>query len=278
VIIAIGADKGSPGASTLALLLGMCWPTERLVVELDRRGADLRYRCAAVGGGPLAATPSVTTLAIDSRPGASRRPLPGYAQPTASTVPLIVGESSATHFARIAPHLPTIAGVLTGWPGTVIADLGSLQPDSPTLVVARAATVVVLVTRTDVASLGHLRERVEELTVDVADPHSLRSPVAVVVRADDGDVRAAGQRVERLLASIGSPVPVLGVLPTEPATVQAVFAGTVTRRMTRGGLLGEALAMTVRLCTGWPDLAVSSPPGIVPAAERVPLVSSGHPR
>jgi hypothetical protein len=274
VIIGVGADKGSPGASTLALLLGMCWPTERVVVELDPRGADMAYRCATAGGRPLAATPSVTTLAIDARPGAAQRALPDYAQPTACAVPLIVGETSATRFGRIAPHLPALAGVLAGWPGTVIADLGSLQPGSPTLTVARAATVVVLVTGTDVASLGHLRDRVEELTVDIGDSNRTLSPLAVVVRAESGGVAVAQQRVEQLLASIGSPAPVIGVLPSEPATVQAVLAGRVTRRIARGALLTEVLAVTVRLCTRWPELAAPSLAGFVPAAAGTPIATS----
>jgi hypothetical protein len=275
VIIGVGVDKGSPGASTLALLLGMCWPTERVLVELDPRGADLAYRCAAAGGRPLAATPSVTTLAIDARPGAMQRALPDYAQSTACAVPVIVGETSPTRFSRIAPHLPALTGALTRWPGTVIADLGSLQPGSPTLTVARAATAVVLVTGTDVASLGHLRDRVEELAVDLGDSSRTRSALAVVVRADGGDASAARQRVEQLLASIGSPTPVIGVLPTEPATVQAVLAGRVTRRMARGALLGEVLAVTVRLCTSWPELTAPSLAGFVPSPTGRPIAASG---
>ena len=275
MIIGVGADKGSPGASTLALLLGMCWPTERVLVELDARGSDLAFRCASVGGRPLAATPSVTTLAIDARPGATQRAMGDYAQPTGCAVPLIVGETSPTRFSRIAPHLPALAGVLAGLPGTVIADLGSLQPGSPTLTVARAATVVVLVTSTDVASLGHLRDRVEELAVDLGDSFPTRSPLAVVVRAEGGDVAAARQRVEQLLASIGSPTPVVGVLPSEAATVQAVLAGRVTRRMARGALLTEVLAVTVRLCTGWPELAAPMLTGFVPAAAGMAVATSG---
>lgn len=275
MIIGVGADKGSPGASTLALLLGMCWPTERVVVELDPRGADLAYRCAGTAGRPLAATPSVTTLAIDARPGAAPRVLPAYAQPTGCAVPLIVGETSATRFGRIAPHLPALSSLIAGWPGTVIADLGSLQPGSPTLTVARTAAVVVLVTGTDVASLGHLRDRVEELAVDLGNAFRTWSPLAVVVRAENGDVTAARQRVEQLLASIGSPAPVIGVLPTEPATVQAVLAGRVTRRMTRSALLTEVLAVTVRLCTGWPELTAPSLAGFVPKSPASPAVTGG---
>lgn len=273
MIIGIGADKGSPGATITALLLGMCWPTDRVVVELDPRGADLTYRCTGPGGRPLAVTPSLMTVAIESRPGSAPRPLDGYAQPAGCAVPLIVGENSPTRFTRIAPHLPSLTRVLAGWAGTVIADLGSLQPASPTLTVARAASVVVLVTRADVTGLAQLRERAEELAVDLGDHDRPRSPLAVIVRAAGDDPRDAGQRAERLLASIGSPAPVIGVLPEEPKTIAALLTGQVTRRMTRGPLLTEALATTVRLCTGWPEVTAPDTSIVLSADSAVPVTS-----
>jgi hypothetical protein len=268
VIVAVGSDKGSPGASTLALLLGMCWPGDRLVVELDPRGADLPYRVAGPGGQPVAASPSITTLAVDSRPASPRQPLHIYAQPSAVGVPMIVGETSASRFARITMQLPAIAAALSAWPGTVIADLGCLQPSSPVLPVAAAATVVVLVTRADAASLAHLRDRVEELAADLGGPHRLRSPLAVAVRADRRDAGAAEGRVQRLLASIGSPSLVLGVMPEDPAGVAAACAGALTKRMTRTGLLSQAGRFSARLRATWPEL---SDPG--PTAE--PSVPAG---
>jgi hypothetical protein len=260
MIVAVGSDKGSPGASTLALLLGACWPGERIVAELDPHGADLPYRVTATGGQPLAASPTVTTLAVDSRPGAERRPLLIYAQPAACGVPLLVGETSAGRFARIVAHLPAIGDVFAAASQTVIADLGRIHPTSPALPLARAAVATVLVTRADTASLGHLRERVEDLGAELGGPHRPRSPLAVVVRAERRDVRAAEARVGKLLASVGSPTVVLGAMPEDVSgVVTALHAGAVTKRSGSSGLLAAGREIVGRLRTNWPELTDPAP-------------------
>jgi hypothetical protein len=254
VIIAVGSDKGSPGASTLALLLGACWPGERIVAELDPDGADLPYRVAAIDGQPLAASPTITTLAVDSRPGAEQRPVLIYTQTAACGVPLLVGETSTARFTRIVPHLTVIGGVLAASPETMILDLGRLHLGNPALPLARAAVAIVLVTRGDTASLGHLRDRVEELGAELGGPHRLASPLAVVVRAERGDVHAAETRVSKVVSSVGSPAVVLGVLPDDPGGVEALWAGAATRRKRRSGLFTAGRHLVSRLQSNWPEL------------------------
>ena len=38
MIVAVASDKGSPGASTLSLLMGACWPGDRVVVLTETGG------------------------------------------------------------------------------------------------------------------------------------------------------------------------------------------------------------------------------------------------
>lgn len=254
MIIAVGSDKGSPGASTLALLLGACWPGKRIVAELDPDGADLPYRVAGESGQPLAASPTITTLVVDSRPGAVQRPVPIYTQTAVCGVPLLVGETSTARFARIVPHLAVIGGVLASTTETVIADLGRVHMNSPVLPLARAAVATVLVTRGDTASLGHLRERAEELGAELGGPHRLRSPLAVVVRAERRDTHAAESRVSKVLSSVGSPAVVLGVLPDDTAGVDALCTGGTSRRAGRSGLFSAGREIASRLQASWPEL------------------------
>jgi hypothetical protein len=259
VIVAVGADKGSPGATTLAVLLGMFWPTERTVIELDPRGADLPYRIAAADGQPLAASPSITTVAVDSRPGAPPRLLTSYTQDTALGVPVIVGETSSRRFSRITGHLPAITSAAMAWPGTALVDVGRMTVDNPALRVAREATVAVLVSRADTESLGRLRERIEALAGELGRPGVMSTPLAVVVRAEPGDDRGAGPRVQRLLASIGSPVPVIGTVPTDPAGAAALWSGPSSRRLVRAPIIAAGRSITGRLRAHWPELTEAAP-------------------
>jgi hypothetical protein len=44
MIVAVCSDKGSPGASALAVALGLVWPGRRAVVEADPSGGVLGFR------------------------------------------------------------------------------------------------------------------------------------------------------------------------------------------------------------------------------------------
>jgi hypothetical protein len=261
VIIAVGSDKGSPGATTTAVLLGMFWPGERVVCELDPRGADLPLRMSATDGGPLAASPSIATLAVDARPGVAARPVEIYAQPTLLGVPVVAGEVSSRRFSRLAPHLPAITAMAAQWPGSLIADLGCLQPWNPSLLLARSATVVVLVSRADTESLAHLRDRAAELAEDVGSVHRLRTPVGVVVRSERRGAGAAVGRVVKLLASVGSPVPVLGAIPDDPEGASALWAAALSTRVLRRPMFVSARAVLDRIRAVWPEVSEPPPSG-----------------
>ncbi|HWC36415.1 MAG TPA: hypothetical protein VG650_16530 [Mycobacteriales bacterium] len=273
MIIAVASDKGSPGASTLSLLMGICWPGDRVVVELDACGADLPYRVAGTDGQPLAASPTITTLAVDSRPGAAGQPLLRYAQVAGCGVPLVVGETSAARFTRIASHLPAVVDVLAAAPETVIVDLGRLSSTSPVLSCARSAAVTVLVSHADTSSLGHLRERVEDLAAELGGSHRLRTPLAVVVRADRRDAHAAEVRVSKLLASVGSPTVVLGVVPDDAPGVAALHTGAVSRRVSRSSLFTAAREVVARLRATWPELTETTAPVNAPEPQTITSIA-----
>ena len=253
MIVAVGSDKGSPGATTLATVLGMVWPGERVVGELDPRGADLPFRLMHVSGQHMPATPSLATLAVDARPGAVQPQLQNYAQPTVLGVPVIRGEVSTRAGARVAPHLPSIAQLAASWNGTVIADVGSLQPSNPALVVAKAAAVVLLVMRASTEGLGHLRSRIEELSEYVGDPRRARTSVGVVLVADSRDAGAAVTRTRALLDNIGSPAPVVGVFRHNPAAAAALWSGPLSKKIVRGPLARSGEELIRQMWQLWPD-------------------------
>lgn len=273
MIVAVGSGKGSPGATTLAALLGLCWPADRLVCELDPDGADLPYRLAGLDGRPLAASPSIATVAVESRPGSPARPLELFAQQTALGLPVIAGETSTVRFARLAPHLPAIAQAAAGWAGTVIADLGRLAPSSPAMALARAASTVVLVVRADTEGLGHLRERIEQLPAEISSEHRTPPVVGVVVRAERGGQQAASGRVAALLGSIGSPAPLLGVLADDPPGATRLWSGPWSRRLARSRLVGSARTITGRLLELAPELLEPAAAGPAEHTQQSPATA-----
>jgi hypothetical protein len=275
VIVAVGSDKGSPGATTLAAALGAVWPGERVVCELDPRGADLPYRLLRADGRPLAEAPSIAALAVDARPGSGAPRLERYAQPTVLGAPVIPGELSTRRTGRLAGHFPAIGRAGAGWAGTMLADLGWLQPMNPALVVAKSAAAVLLVVRADVEGLGHLRDRVEELAEFVGDPARLRPAVGVVVRAAGGDAVAAVERARRLLGSIGSPSPVLGAWREDPAACRGFWAGApgAGRKWDRNPLIRSARELADSVLGFWPQLGAAA----LPQAASVAAPAYGPP-
>jgi hypothetical protein len=256
VIVAVGSDKGAPGATTLATVFGLCWPGERVLCELDLRGADLPFRLRAASGDFMPANPSLITLAVDSRPGTAAPPpkLERYAQQSSLGIPVIRGEVTSRANSKVAPHLPSVAAVAARWPGAVIADVGSLQPSNPALVVAKAAAVVLLVVRPTTEGLGHLRARVEELSEYVGDPNRERPSVGVVLVAEARDEKTVSGQAQALLGSIGSPAPVVGVFAHDLSAVSLLWGGRrESRKLTRSSLVRSAEKLISRLFDLWPD-------------------------
>src|SRR5205807_703697 len=118
---------------------------------------------------------------------------------------------------------------------------------NPAMMLARTADALVLVTHTDTASLGHLRDRVEELAEDVGTVADVRTQLVVVVRATPRDARAASARVEKLLASIGSPAVVAGALVDDPKAAATLWSGSLPARLARSALLTSARSITATL-------------------------------
>lgn len=262
MIVAVCADKGSPGVTTLATALGMAWPGRRLLLEADPGGGDLAFWARhADTGGLLADKPGLLALAADARTGLPAEVLPRYAQPTTWGVPVVVGPPSAQAYAPMRALWPAVAEVTAGWPGTVIADLGRSQPGNPAVAVARAATAVLVLTRVSVGDLYHLRERVNELAHTLGDPSRSQHPVAVVVAAPRKEASAAVRQVTHMLQAAGSPIPVAGVAAVDPAGAGQLRSGTVSKRVSGGDLVKSAQELAATLGSWWPHLLVAADAG-----------------
>ncbi len=256
MIVSVCADKGAPGVSTLAAVLGVVWPGERVVLEADCSGADLPFRLRHADGDRLLdPQPSVLALAADARGALPAEGLLPYAQPTVLGVPVIPGALSAEAYGPMARLWPRVAEAAAGWSGTAVADLGRLHPGDPALPVAKASTAVLLLTRADLAGLYRLRDRVAELAGTVGDPSQDSNPVAVVVRAGSGhEGRTAVGAVRQVLESAGSPVPVLGVFAEDPGGAAGLGAGELSRRLLGSELIRSGRGLAEQLLSWWPQL------------------------
>lgn len=254
MIVGVGGDKGAPGATTLAVTLAAVWPGDRVLAELDPRGADLPFRLHHVSGGPIHERPSIASLAVDARPGSVAPPMDRYAQPTSLGVPLIPGELSSRTMANLAPHMSTIAEAAAAWCGVVIADLGALLPGNSALALAKAAPVTLVVICSNLEGLSRLVERVDALSEATGDPNRTAPPVGVVVVTEASDTRAGVERASRLLAAAGSPAPVIGALPLDLKGVAGLKLGVPSRRLWKSRLFRAGCDLVDALCATWPEL------------------------
>ena len=281
MIIAACSDKGSPGVTTLVTVLGMVWPYDCVVAEMDTAGGDLAFRLhpPAGAGRMLAAEPTVLSLAAGARAGVAHRSFPQYSQATSLGIPVVAGALSPEAFAPMARLWPSVAAEAARWPGTVLADLGRLQPGNPASVVAQAAAVVLLVARPTLEGLYHLRERVAELARLVGDPGREGTPVGVVMVCPARHERRVIADTAQMLDAAGSPARVVGILAEDRAGADTLWAGEVTRRLTGSDLLGSARTTAETLLRWWPQLAGPSPRGSSPAGLGYPpAVASGASR
>ncbi|MET9293077.1 hypothetical protein [Streptomyces sp. NPDC003077] len=163
-LVAIGSAKGSPGATTLALLLAACWPTSArqprpLVVEADPSGGDVAARFE------ISDSPGLVDLAAAGRRAASARVLGECTQTLPGDTYVVAGPAGARQ-ATAAVRLfgDGGAGLLRagmGTAGDVLLDVGRFQPDTADLV--KAADRLLLVTRGEVDALAHAAAQAVDL-------------------------------------------------------------------------------------------------------------------
>src|SRR3954465_5724145 len=89
-LIAVAADKGSPGVTPTAVALAAVWPRRVLLAETDPAGGDLVYRPAAAHGGPLNPHTGILPCAAPPRPGLVPDQLGDHVQPSSGGLEVLV--------------------------------------------------------------------------------------------------------------------------------------------------------------------------------------------
>lgn len=280
-LIAVAADKGAPGVSTVALTLALTWPQDVLLAECDPAGADLPWRLQAESGHRLVQGTGVLSLASSLRgtvdgagagagvvDGAGAVRVLDHAQRLDGGLPVLVGPVGPEQAEAIGSGWGRLAAQLAAVPGTdVIADCGRfLTPGSPVAAVLQAADLVLMVTRPSLTGVAHLRHGIGVVArvVNACGRGSGLNRIGVVVVDDHAAGRRGGPRqVDQVLTDtpgLGD-VPVIGVLGWDPKAAAALAGTGWGAGLDRSTLLRTA-ATTARVAHRWTaTTATSTQPG-----------------
>ena len=242
MIWAVASRKGSPGATTLAVLLGHLWPgadEPRFVVEADPEGGVLAARWHAALG--TTHEPGLLTLAA-ARDGSAIDRLHRHAQPLVAGLRLVAGppgpaqaDASLRALGAAAPN------ALAGAPVQCFVDCGRLDPASVALPLARAAQRVLLVAR----------PRLDEVVALRAVAESLSGAGLALGLVCIGD-----RPFHPLEVADQAGVPLTGVIPDDPSAAALVRDGALGGRGLRRSRLARSVSeLAARLATSAPTEA-----------------------
>jgi MinD-like ATPase involved in chromosome partitioning or flagellar assembly len=245
-LIALAADKGSPGVTTAALSLAAVWPRRAVLAELDPSGGDVALRLRGPRGVPLSPETGLLSLAVGVRRGAAPEQAFEHVQRLDGGLEVILGLAAGEQAAGLAGLWSPIAMLLERVPGVdVIADCGRLYLGSPATDVVVHASAVVLVTRPAVDAVAHLRARAAAVLSEVNSRSMVVPPVFVLVVTAPRDTKSA-QEIQLVLRQAQVQATVIGRIALDPRGA-GMLAGEWVGRLDRSLLIRSAREMAARL-------------------------------
>ncbi|WP_328913987.1 MULTISPECIES: hypothetical protein [unclassified Streptomyces] len=253
-LIAIAADKGSPGVTTAAVALAAVWPRRVLLAETDLAGGDLVYRSAGAHGGMLNPNTGLLSLAATARHGLAAEQLWDHSQPLAGGLDVLVGLGGAEQAAGLAglwPMLGQAFATLAESPNgaaDVVADCGRIGPDSATLELFPHAALVLLVSRTEPEHLARVRDRAGALSAKLHGSQRGAAalghpPIGILLIADPGHSARITSQVNEMLVASQISARVVGTLAHDPAGAE-MLSGRRRGRLDKSLLIRSARQIT----------------------------------
>jgi hypothetical protein len=268
VLIAVAADKGSPGVTTTAVALAAVWPRPVLLAECDPAGGDLVYRLPGPGGDRLDPRRGLLSLAVAARRDLHPAQLWTHAQKLRGGLDVLLGVTSAEQGAGLEPLWGPVGSVLAGLPqADVIADCGRLGPDGPHYDLLAHAAAVVLITRPSLGEVVRLRDRAAAVSVGVHRRGTRSARAGALVVADHRGFSRALAEVGQALGR-DSGVSVLGGIAFEPRSAE-LLRGEWGGRLDKSLLIRTARDVAGQLA-GQPVSAPSPAHGSAPARGGAP--------
>ncbi|UYM24136.1 hypothetical protein NQP46_13500 [Streptomyces albus] len=277
-LIALAADKGSPGVTTAAVALSAVWPRRVLLAETDPAGGDLLYRSAAAHGGSLDPNTGMLSIAATARRGLVPDQLWDHTQPLSGGLDVLVGIGSAEQAAGFTGLWPTLGqsfaqlGDSPHAPADVIADCGRISGDTAAVELFPHAQLVLLVSRTTPEALARVRDRASHLTQRLhGGPRGaagIATPlIGVVLVTDPGGSAKLVHQVNDMLVAGQTGARVVGTLADDPAGADQL-AGRRRGRLDKSLLIRSARKISADLYQQF-GAAWSTPPR-GPGDERRP--------
>ena len=245
-LLAVAADKGSPGVTTTALSLAAVWPRRCVLAELDPFGGDIAYRLRGPRGVPLSPETGLISLAVGARRGTAPEQLFEHVQRLDGGLEVILGLAAGEQATGLTGLWSPIAMLLARVPGVdVVADCGRLYPGSPATDVVVHADAVVLVTRPSVDAVAHLRTRAAAVVSDVYSRSAMVPPVFVLVVTGPRDDKSA-QDIQLVLRQANVQATVLGRIALD-AKGAGMLTGEWVGRLDKSLLIRSAREVAAKL-------------------------------
>lgn len=265
--LALVSAKAAPGVSTSALLLAAVWPSPALLVEADLAGGDLRYYLRNADGQPLRADPGVVSLlAAHTLTGVvTDRRLLAHAQHLQGGLPVLIGPGNPAQAEALRGQWPQLATAIAACEQVVVADLGRIDGQRPSdLTLLRTASLVLVVCRGSVASLGHTRDLLARLA-----GHGVSAQALLV---------GTGAQREDAQHALGVAVQ---LLPHDPTAAASLLGDSWSRKLDRSPLVAAGRRTATLLheqlhqhvpeqLTGQSFGAVQRPMAAAPGPRQVP--------
>jgi len=268
-LIAIAADKGSPGVTTTAVALAAVWPRPVLLAECDPAGGDLVYRLPGGDGQRLDARRGLLSLAVAARRGLQPHQVWEHVQKLRGGLDVLTGVTSAEQGAGLEALWGSVGAVLAALPqADVIADCGRIGVDGPYYDFIAHAAAVVMITRATLGEVVRMRERTAAVAAAVHRRGRPGTRAAVVVIADHRHFTGALAEVAQSLDQGAAPAAVLGGLADEPKSAD-LLRGEWGGKLDKSLLIRTARQIASHLAG---QLPAAADPGPAPDA-----VSTGRP-
>lgn len=231
VLTAVCCDRGAPGSTTTALALALASVGPTVLVGADPYGDDLALRLKPRDGSRMPERPTVATLAELARTTRGTDMLENIGHHLTDTCRVVPGYLSAELGTGIADWSALASGLHRA-DVAVVADLGRIHSASPSVAIAAAADVVVVVSRGDLDAWKHLVDRIERLhPVLVAEGKKPPLIVPVLITEKRWMTNLTGQLADLVSRSnVAVSIAHVGALPIDSVGVEALEEGRTTGR------------------------------------------------